>query len=36
MTYNYLELFGGCGGLSYGLEKAGLKAHTLIEIDKLA
>jgi DNA (cytosine-5)-methyltransferase 1 len=32
--YNYLEVCAGCGGLSVGLEKAGLHSHTLIEIDK--
>lgn len=33
-SYKYIELFAGCGGLSYGLESAGLTAHTLIELDK--
>lgn len=34
MAYKYLEVCAGCGGLSYGLELAGLQADTLIEIDK--
>lgn len=34
MSYEYLELCAGCGGLSYGLELSGLHGHTLIEIDK--
>ena len=33
MSFTYLEVCAGCGGLSYGLEKSGLKAHTLIELD---
>lgn len=32
--YKYLEVCAGCGGLSYGLECAGLKSEILIEIDK--
>lgn len=32
--YKYLEVYAGCGGFSYGLECSGLKACTLIEIDK--
>lgn len=34
MKYEYFESCAGCGGLSYGLELAGLHADTLIEIDK--
>jgi DNA (cytosine-5)-methyltransferase 1 len=32
--YTYLEVCAGCGGLSYGLECAGLKGEVLIEIEK--
>jgi site-specific DNA-cytosine methylase len=32
MVFTYLEVCGGCGGLSYGLDKSGLIPHTLIEI----
>ena len=32
--FTYLEVCAGCGGLSYGLEMSGLRAHTLIEINK--
>jgi len=32
--YNYLEVCAGCGGLSYGLELAGLNASVLIEMEK--
>lgn len=32
--YTYLELCAGCGGLSYGLDNAGLKPSGLIEIEK--
>jgi DNA (cytosine-5)-methyltransferase 1 len=34
MKYTYLEVCAGCGGLSYGLECAGLEASVLIEMDK--
>jgi DNA (cytosine-5)-methyltransferase 1 len=34
MTTSVIELFAGAGGLALGLEKAGLKAKALIEIDK--
>ena len=34
MKYTYLEVCAGCGGLSYGLECAGLEASVLIEKDK--
>ena len=34
MPYTYLEVCAGCGGLSYGLELAGLQNYALIEIDK--
>lgn len=34
MTASVIELFAGAGGLALGLEKAGLKANALIEIDK--
>lgn len=34
MTASVIELFAGAGGLALGLEKAGLKAKALIEIDK--
>ncbi len=33
-TTNVIELFAGAGGLALGLEKAGLTAKSLIEIDK--
>src|ERR671933_116631 len=33
-TASVIELFAGAGGLALGLEKAGLKAKALIEIDK--
>ena len=32
--YKYLEVCAGCGGLSYGLECAGLIGEVLIEMDK--
>lgn len=32
--YKYLEVCAGCGGLSYGLECAGLMGELLIEVDK--
>ena len=35
-SYNCLELFAGAGGLALGLEKAGLSALMLNEIDKYA
>lgn len=34
MKYKYLEICAGCGGLSLGLENAGLISKVLIEIDK--
>ena len=34
MKYTYLEICAGCGGLSTGLEMAGIKSEALIEIDK--
>ena len=34
MKYTYLEVCAGCGGLSCGLECAGLEASVLVEIDK--
>lgn len=34
MTASVIELFAGAGGLALGLEKAGLKAKALIDIDK--
>ena len=34
VTASVIELFAGAGGLALGLEKAGLKAKALIEIDK--
>jgi DNA (cytosine-5)-methyltransferase 1 len=34
MTYTYLEVCSGCGGLSLGLHKSGLKSVALIEMDK--
>ena len=34
--YKILELFAGAGGLALGLEKAGLYAKYLVEIDKNA
>jgi DNA (cytosine-5)-methyltransferase 1 len=34
MPYRYLEVCAGCGGLSNGLESAGLVPHVLIEINK--
>ena len=33
-TISVIELFAGAGGLALGMEKAGLKAKSLIEIDK--
>jgi DNA (cytosine-5)-methyltransferase 1 len=33
-TISVIELFAGAGGLAIGMEKAGLKANSLIEIDK--
>jgi len=33
-TISVIELFAGAGGLALGMEKAGLKANSLIEIDK--
>lgn len=33
-NHTYLEVCAGCGGLSSGLELAGLKSIALIEIDK--
>jgi DNA (cytosine-5)-methyltransferase 1 len=36
IKYNTLELFAGAGGLSLGLENAGLKVKYLVEIDKHA
>lgn len=32
--YKYLEVYTGCGGLSYGFECAGLEGESLIEVDK--
>ncbi len=34
LKYKYLEVCAGCGGLSYGLECAGLKGEVLIEMEK--
>ena len=34
MKFNSIELFAGAGGLALGLEKAGLNAVLLNEIDK--
>ena len=34
LSLTVIELFAGAGGLALGLEKAGLKAQALIEIDK--
>ena len=34
MTLNAMDLFSGCGGLSTGLEEAGIKVSCAIELDK--
>ena len=34
--YTFIDLFAGCGGLSYGLQQAGLKCNWAIEIDENA
>ena len=33
---NGIELFGGCGGLALGLEKAGVKSKAIVEFNKTA
>ena len=35
-TYNFIDLFAGCGGLSEGFYKEGYKALLHLEIDKAA
>jgi DNA (cytosine-5)-methyltransferase 1 len=35
-TFNYLDLFCGCGGFSLGLERAGLKCVAAIDVDSKA
>ncbi len=33
-TYNFIDIFSGCGGFSYGLEKAGMKCLLGIDFNK--
>lgn len=36
MTINFLDVFSGCGGLSYGLEMAGLECLSAIDFNEIA